>query len=221
MAHLGGMVPAPPRARGLALTTPAGKRGSGFQGAAFYRELWFFVLVALLALVLLAIFLSLLLQRKIHKEPYVRERPPLVALQKRTSAQSGYPSGETQLFDSVADISDVSSSVTLKSYTMHLEGLAHSRVPRSGTPGSLRSSHSLSVPGQGQASWACSQGTLHRSVSQLLDVADKKALTDGVLWETVMGHEGGLYVDEEDLMNAIKGFSSVTKERTAFTDTHL
>lgn len=29
------------------------------------------------------------------------------------------------------------------------------------------------------------------------------------------------YVDEEDLMNAIKGFSSVTKEHTTFTDTHL
>lgn len=29
------------------------------------------------------------------------------------------------------------------------------------------------------------------------------------------------YVDEEELMNAIKGFSSVTKEHTTFTDTHL
>lgn len=29
------------------------------------------------------------------------------------------------------------------------------------------------------------------------------------------------YVDEEGLMNAIKGFSSVTKEHTTFTDTHL
>lgn len=29
------------------------------------------------------------------------------------------------------------------------------------------------------------------------------------------------YVDEEDLVNVIKGFSTVTKEHTTFTDTHL
>ena len=53
-----------------------------------------------------------------------------------------------------------------------------------------------------------------------MDIQDKKVLIDS-LWETIMGHDSGLYVDEEDLMNAIKGFSSVTKEHTTFTDTHL
>nr|XP_020768783.1 usherin-like [Odocoileus virginianus texanus] len=127
-------------------------------------------------------------------------------------------------FDSVADVSDLSSNVTLKSYTLHLEGLADTKIPRSGTPVSIRSNRSLSVlriPSQSQVSQIYSQGSLHRSVSQLMDIQDKKVLMDDSLWEAIMGHDSGLYVDEEDLMNAIKGFSSVTKEHTAFTDTHL
>ncbi|XP_069911419.1 usherin isoform X2 [Oryctolagus cuniculus] len=209
---------------GLVLTTPGEKRGSESKVTEFYSELWFIVLMAVLGLILLAIFLSLILQRKIHREPYIRERPPLVPVQKRMSALSVYPPGEPHMFDSVADISDVSSNVTLKSYTMHVEGLADTKIPRSGTPVSIRSNRSLSVlriPSQSQVSRTCSQGSLHRSVSQLLDLQDKKVVIDDSLWETIMGHSSGLYVDEEDLMNAIKGFSSVTKEHTTFTDTHL
>ncbi|KAB0388612.1 hypothetical protein E2I00_008253, partial [Balaenoptera physalus] len=103
-------------------------------------------------------------------------------------------------------------------------GLADTKIPRSGTPVSIRSNRSLSVlrvPSQNQVSQTYSQGSLHRSVSQLMDIQDKKVLIDDSLWETIMGHDSGLYVDEEDLMNAIKGFSSVTKEHTTFTDTHL
>uniref|UniRef100_A0A8C9BFN6 Usherin n=1 Tax=Phocoena sinus TaxID=42100 RepID=A0A8C9BFN6_PHOSS len=209
---------------GLVLTTPGEKKGSGSKSTEFYSELWFIVLMAILGLILLAIFLSLILQRKILKEPYIRERPPLVPLPKRMSPLNVYPPGETHMFDSVADVSDVSSNVTLKSYTMHFEGLADTKIPRSGTPVSIRSNRSLSVlrmPSQSQVSQTYSQGSLHRSVSQLIDIQDKKVLIDDSLWETIMGHDSGLYVDEEDLMNAIKGFSSMTKEHTTFTDTHL
>uniref|UniRef100_G3U823 Usherin n=1 Tax=Loxodonta africana TaxID=9785 RepID=G3U823_LOXAF len=208
----------------MVLTTPGEKKGAGSKSRAFSSELWFIVLMAILGLILLAIFLSLILQRKIHKEPYVRERPPLVPLQKRMSPLSVYPPGESHVSDSVADISDVSSNVTLKGYTMHLEGLAGTRIPRSGTPVSIRSTRSMSVlrvPSQSRISQAYSQGALHHSVSQLMDIQDKKALVDDALWETIMGHDSGLYMDEEDLMNAIKGFSSVTKEHTTFADTHL
>uniref|UniRef100_G1QE84 Usherin n=1 Tax=Myotis lucifugus TaxID=59463 RepID=G1QE84_MYOLU len=207
----------------MVLTTPGGKKGSGSRGTEFYDELWFIALMAVLGLILLAIFLSLILQRKIHKEPFIRERPPLVPAPKRTSPLSVYPPGETHMFDSVADVSDACSNVTLKSYTMHFEGLTDTKIPRSGARVSLRSNHSISVlriPSQSQLSQA-SQGSLHRSVSQLLDLHDKKVLVDDALWETIMGHDSGLYLDEEDLMNAIKGFSSVTKEHTTFTDTHL
>ncbi|TKC35869.1 hypothetical protein EI555_002312, partial [Monodon monoceros] len=103
-------------------------------------------------------------------------------------------------------------------------GLADTKIPRSGTPVSIGSNRSLSVlhiPSQSQVGQTYSQGSLHRSVSQLIDIQDKKVLIDDSLWETIMGHESGLYADEEDLMNAIKGFSSMTKEHTTFTDTHL
>ncbi|KAG3258086.1 usherin, transcript variant X1 [Ictidomys tridecemlineatus] len=185
---------------GLVLTTPGEKKGSGSKSAEFYSELWFIVLMAMLGLILLAIFLSLILQRKIHREPYIRERPPLVPLQKRMSPLSVYPPGDTHM------------------------GLADTKIPRSGTPVSIRSSRSVSVlriPSQSQVSQTYSQGSLHRSVSQLMDMQDKKVLVDEALWETIVGHSSGLYVDEEDLMNAIKGFSSVTKEHTTFTDTQL
>lgn len=60
-------------------------------------ELWFIALMAVLGLILLAIVLSLALQRKVHQEPFLRERPPLVPVQKRTSPLSVYPPGETHM----------------------------------------------------------------------------------------------------------------------------
>lgn len=82
---------------GLVLTTPGEKKGAGTKSTEFYTELWFIVVMAVLGLILLAIFLSLILQRKIHREPCVRERPPLVPLQKRMTPLSGYPPGETHV----------------------------------------------------------------------------------------------------------------------------
>lgn len=79
------------------MTTPGEKRGPGSKSTEFYSELWFIVLMAMLGLIFLAIFLSLILQRKIHKEPYIRERPPLVPVQKRMSPLSVYLPGETHV----------------------------------------------------------------------------------------------------------------------------
>nr|XP_004672060.2 usherin [Jaculus jaculus] len=185
---------------GLVLTTPGEKKESGSKSTEFYSELWFIVLMAVLGLILLAIFLSLILQRKIHREPYIRERPPLAPLQKRTSPLGVYPPGEMPM------------------------GLTNTKIPGSGTPVSIRSSRSVSVlriPSQSQISHTYSQRPLRRSASQRMDINDKKVVIDDSLWETIMGHSSGLYVDEEDLMNAIKGLSSVTKEHTTFTDTQL
>lgn len=72
--------------------------------------------------------------------------------------------------------------------------MADTKIPRSGARVSLRSNHSISVlriPSQSQLSQA-SQGSLHRSVSQLLELHDKKVLVDDALWETIMGHDSGL-----------------------------
>uniref|UniRef100_A0A8D2ISK6 Usherin n=1 Tax=Varanus komodoensis TaxID=61221 RepID=A0A8D2ISK6_VARKO len=186
---------------GPTLTTPGENHGVKTKQAVFYTELWFVVLMAILGLLLLAIFLSLILRKKISKQPYARERPPLVPLQKRMSPMSVYSQGETHM------------------------GLADTKIPGPASPRSLHSSQStsgLQVPSQSQMLHTFSQGSLRRSVSQLIDVYDKKSLTDDMVWDTILhGHDSGLYVDDEDLVSTIKGFSMVTKEHTTFTDTHL
>uniref|UniRef100_A0A8D0L665 Usherin n=1 Tax=Sphenodon punctatus TaxID=8508 RepID=A0A8D0L665_SPHPU len=186
---------------GPVLTTPGERGEAETKTTKFYMELWFAVLMAVLGLMLLAIFLSLILQRKISKQPYARERPPLVPLQKRMSPMSVYSQGETHM------------------------GLEDTKIPGHGSPMSTRSNRSTSVlriPSQSQLSHTCSQASLHRSVSQLIDVYDKKSLIEDSVWDTIIhGHDTGLFVEDEDLVNAIKGFSRVTKEHTTFTDTHL
>lgn len=77
------------------MTAPGEKDKAESKHAKFYNELWFAVLMVVLGLILLAILLSLILQRKVRKQPYARDRPPLVPLQKRTSPMSVYSSGET------------------------------------------------------------------------------------------------------------------------------
>lgn len=86
-----------PDITGPALTTPGDKHEAEAKQATFYTELWFVVLMAILGLILLAVLLSLILQRKISKQPYARERPPLVPLQKRMSPMSVYSQGETHM----------------------------------------------------------------------------------------------------------------------------
>nr|XP_056708935.1 usherin [Euleptes europaea] len=183
------------------LTTPGEKEEAEKRQAAFYTELWFVALMAILGLILLAVFLSLILQRKISKQPYARERPPLIPLQKRMSPMVVYSQGETHM------------------------GLADTKIPGPASPMSTRSNQSASVPrvpSQSQIHRTYSQGSLHRSVSQLIDVYDKKSLIEDSVWDTIIqGHDSGMYVDDEDLVSAIKGFSTVTKEHTTFTDTHL
>lgn len=69
------------------------------------------------------------------------------------------------------------------------------KLPRSGARMSLSSNRSISVvriPSQSRLSQTCSQGSLRRSVSQLMDIQDKKVLMDDSLWETILGHNSGL-----------------------------
>lgn len=183
------------------LFAPEAKNGTDIRTTHFYTELWFIILMALLGLLLLAIFLSLILHRKVSKQPYARERPPLVPLQKRTSPTSVYSQNET--------------------YTAMLD----TKIPGSETHAPAQSERNMSVlriPSQGQISQTFSQNSLHRSVSQLLDMQDKKSVIDDPVWDTILqGHDSGMYADDEDLVSTIKSFSSVTKEHTAFTDTPL
>ncbi|OXB77924.1 UNVERIFIED_CONTAM: hypothetical protein H355_015210 [Colinus virginianus] len=107
-------------------------------------------------------------------------------------------------------------------------GLADTKIPGVGSPTSNRGIHNATGgrrASQSQLNRTYSQASLHRSVSQLLDIYDKKSFVDELPWDTIIrNHRAGsrgLYVDEEDLVNVIKGFSTVTKEHTTFTDTHL
>ncbi|XP_075195246.1 usherin [Anomaloglossus baeobatrachus] len=173
-------------------SNPSTKNGMETKGNAIYMELWFILLMALLALLLLAILLSLLLQRKLTKQPYPRERPPLVPVQQRMT-----PESETYTGISEMKISGV------ESHTSH-----NTMVVRKTS--------------QSQISHSFSENSLYRSASQLMASHDKKSIVDGSMWDSVIqGHDSGMFMDDEDLMGTIKSFSTVTKQHTAFTDTPL
>ncbi|XP_048842179.1 usherin [Brienomyrus brachyistius] len=177
-------------------------------------------------LILLAIFLGLFLHKALNKPPFTRERPPLVPLplQKR-NAIGVYPPGN-YLFDTVPDATSSSSSVTLKGFTMHLEGVIDSKVVDSSIPGDedlpTQGISVLHISSQSQVAHGPSQNSLHRSISQLLDTHDKKSLMDDGLWDTMVhGYDSGMFMEDEVFVETIKGFSTVRKEHTMFTDTNL
>ncbi|RXM98695.1 Usherin [Acipenser ruthenus] len=157
--------------------------------------------MAILGLIFLAIILAVVLQRAISKPPLERERPPIVPLQQSMPSMSVYPPSDTYM------------------------GLADTKIAGPGSHISNHSNRSMSVlrvPSQSQLSRVYSQNSLHRSVSQLIDIHDKKSLIEDTVWETIVqGHDSGMFVEDEDFIDSIKGFSTVRKEHTMFTDTHL
>ncbi|CAJ0924152.1 unnamed protein product [Ranitomeya imitator] len=202
-------------------SNPSTKNGMETRGNVIYMELWFILLMALLALLLLAILLSLLLQRKLTKQPYPRERPPLVPLQQRMTPASAYSESDTYTSDLVADVFGSSNRITLKSYIMHLEGISDMKI----SGAESHSSHNTMVvrkTSQSQISHSFSQNSLYRSASQLITSNDKKSTGDSSMWDSVIqGHDSGMFMDDDDIIGTIKSFSTVTKQHTAFTDTPL
>ncbi|KAL0967537.1 hypothetical protein UPYG_G00253520 [Umbra pygmaea] len=207
-------------------TPPSGERAEGgsADGSFFYRELWFIVLMTGVALVLLAVILGIILHKALSKPPFTRERPPLVTLplQKR-SPMAVYPPNDNYLFDTVPETTTSSNSVTLKGFTMHLEGVTDSKfwaggdAPPEGELGILNVSslHVSAIHGS-----AHSQNSLRRSISQILD---RKSLTgEDDVWDAHgQGHDSGMFMEDEEFVDTIKGFSTVRKEHTMFTDTNL
>ncbi|XP_069030560.1 usherin [Embiotoca jacksoni] len=187
-----------------------GKQGVSVSATPIYSELWFILLLSLLGLFLLAILLGLVLQRALRKNPSARERPPLVMLQKTRKA-----GGET-MFDTVADCVEIS-NVMLKSYTVYTEGLTDTKI--FSTSSRFSPISVLRVPSQTDLSQAYSQHSLHRSVSQLID--RKSLMLEEGSWDNPLAHDSGLYVEEDEFVDAIKALSSVKKEHVTFTDTHL
>ncbi|XP_056125504.1 usherin [Rhinichthys klamathensis goyatoka] len=192
---------------GVEAPTPAGGRlGAGAGGSPFYRELWFIVLMAGVALVLLALILAIVLHKALNKPPFTRERPPLVPLPlHRRSPLTNYPPSNSYLFDMVPETVGSPNSVTLKAYTMHMEEVIEGKmVDEDG-----------SAEGVVTVSGLYAQNALQRSVSQLMDKKDEEA------WEPHFRRlDSGLFEGEE-FVDSIKGFSTVRKEHTMFTDTNL
>ncbi|XP_019935888.2 usherin isoform X2 [Paralichthys olivaceus] len=175
-----------------------------------YAELWFILLLALLGLFLLAILLGLVLQRALRKNPSARERPPLVMLQK--TRKSG---GETYMRPCPELCSKHHpGSVLLPDRPT---GLTDTKIIGSSSRFSPMSV--LRVPSQTDLSQAYSQHSLHRSVSQLID--RKSLMMEERNWDSTLGLDSGLYGEEDEFVDAIKALSSVKKEHTMFTDTHL
>nr|XP_020479324.1 usherin-like isoform X3 [Monopterus albus] len=146
-----------------------------------------------IALLLLAIVLAVTLHMALRRTSFTRERPPLVALpMEKRSPMAVYPPSNSVLFDSVPATIGISNSVTLKSFTMKMED-------------------ELGI---------LSVNSLRRSVSQVLD---GKFLTIGdEVWDpSISGHDSGMFMDDEEFVDTIKGFSTVRKEHTMFTDTNL
>ncbi|XP_055085949.1 usherin [Periophthalmus magnuspinnatus] len=181
-----------------------GKQGVSMSRTPVYSELWFILLFSILGLFLLALLIGLVLQRALRKDPAARERPPLVMLQKTSKAR-----GEVYMFDTVADSIEVS-NVVLKSYTVYSEALSDTKISTMPV---------LRVPSQTDLVQAYSQHSLHRSVSQLID--RKSLMLEEGSWDNPLGQDSGLYVEEEEFGDAVKTLSSVKKEHTMFTDTHL
>ncbi|CAJ1048931.1 LOW QUALITY PROTEIN: usherin [Xyrichtys novacula] len=188
----------------------SGKHSISVTATPVYSELWFILLVALLGLFLLAILLGLVLQRALRKNPSARERPPLIMLQKSRK------SGEETYMRSCPELCSkhLSSSVLLPDRPTSLTDTKIISSSSRFSPMSV-----LRVPSETDLSQSYSQQSLHRSVSQLID--RKSLMLEEGGWDNPLGQDSGLYVEEDEFVDAIKAFNSGKKEHTMFTDTHL
>nr|XP_020479323.1 usherin-like isoform X2 [Monopterus albus] len=162
-----------------------------------------------IALLLLAIVLAVTLHMALRRTSFTRERPPLVALpMEKRSPMAVYPPSNSVLFDSVPATIGISNSVTLKSFTMKMEEVLE---PKCEPIDDVLPQDELGI---------LSVNSLRRSVSQVLD---GKFLTIGdEVWDpSISGHDSGMFMDDEEFVDTIKGFSTVRKEHTMFTDTNL
>ncbi|XP_034555761.1 usherin [Notolabrus celidotus] len=163
-----------------------------------------------IALLLLAVVLGVVLHKALNRPPFTRERPPLVALpmQKR-SPRAIYPASNSVLFDTVPSTTGFSNSVTLKGFTMKLEEVLETKCEPVDEE----------VPPQGELG-ILNVNSLRRSVSQVMD--GKSSTGDDEAWDPdISGHDSGMFMDDEEFVDTIKGFSTVRKEHTMFTDTNL
>ncbi|XP_035811291.1 usherin [Amphiprion ocellaris] len=162
--------------------------------------------MAAVALLLMAVVLGVLLHKALNRPPFSRERPPL-PIQKRNPA-AVYPASSSALFDTVPDTTGFSNTVTLRGFTMRMEEVPEAK---------LHPANDAPPPGE---LGMLSVNALRRSVSQVMD--GKSLTEDDDVWDpNVSGHDSGMFMDDEEFVDTIKGFSTVRKEHTMFTDTNL
>ncbi|KAJ8400315.1 hypothetical protein AAFF_G00396980 [Aldrovandia affinis] len=158
------------------------------------------------------------------KPPFVRERPPLAPLQKRTP-MSIYAPSDAYVKPSSENCSTQNSSAVRPADRPSKTGLVDTKITGGRPRVNTHSSHNISMlhaPHHSQLSHGYSQNSLHRSVSQLISMQDKKSLMEDGPWDPgVQGRDSGMLADDEEFVDAIKGFSAVRNEHTMFTDTHL
>ncbi|XP_031721898.1 usherin isoform X4 [Anarrhichthys ocellatus] len=145
----------------------------------------------------------------LNKPPFTRERPPLVALpMRKRNPMAIYPTGNSVLFDTGPDTTAFSNSVTLKGFTMKIEEVLEAKCEPIDE-----------VPPQDELE-ILSVNSLRRSVSQMMD--GKSVTGDDEVWDpNISGHDSGMFMDDEEFVDTVKGFSTVRKEHTMFTDTNL
>ncbi|XP_078452070.1 usherin [Lampetra planeri] len=150
------------------------------------------------------------------------------------------------LFNHLADSIGSASSITLRSFTFHNEGLPDTRIssPSSHKRGRAARRHSVSVihvpprgtplspptppppPAAPPLCRACSHDSLHHGASRLVETAEATSLLEEPLWDALMRprvRDSGMmstFGDDEELLESMKAFT-ICKEHTVFTDTHL
>ncbi|XP_060769524.1 usherin [Neoarius graeffei] len=186
-------------------------------------QLWFMVVMAAVALILFGISLGIGLHRALSRPPYARERPPLIPMPLQPRSPRGiYPPSNAYLFDSVPDVSSSPNTVTLKAFTMHMEEVTDSKVAGNGDGVTESQIGVVTVSTVHMASHDITQNPLRRSVSQLIDrkVGEGHGAGHDDVWDPQFrAHDSGMF--DEEFVDTIKGFSTVRKEHTMFTDTNL
>ncbi|XP_062857977.1 usherin [Trichomycterus rosablanca] len=176
------------------------------------------MVMASVALIFFAIILGVGLHKAITRPPYSRERPPLVPLPLHPrSPHSIYPPSNSYLFDTVPDATSSPNSVTLKGFTMRQEEVIDAKIVEFGDDALEGQMGVVTVSTPYMISHDISQNPLRRSVSQLID----RKVGEDEVWDPQIRalHDSGMF--DEEFVDTIKGFSTVRKEHTMFTDTNL
>ncbi|KAG7331843.1 hypothetical protein KOW79_005812 [Hemibagrus wyckioides] len=182
-------------------------------------QLWFMVLMAAVALILFGITLGVGLHRALSRPPYARERPPLIPLPLQPRSPRGiYPPSNAYLFDSVPDTSSSPNTITLKAFTMRMEEVIDGKVVETADGAAEGQIGVVTVSTVHMEAHDITQNPLRRSVSQLIDRKLGEGQDD--VWDPhFRAHDSGMF--DEEFVDTIKGFSTVRKEHTMFTDTNL